>query len=312
VSDADSDTITRYQLRDTVTDPASGHFVVGGVTHAAGTVIDITAAQLAQVSFVTGSVGDSLQIRAFDGTAWSAADSAQWSPFNVTVPVNHAPVVTTADVAAQRSQTLAVSSLFTVSDADNDAITRYQLWDGAGDPSSGHFVVSGITQSAGMVIDITAAQLAQTSFVTGAAAPDRLQIRAYDGTAWSAADSAQWSPFVVSLPPNNPPVVTTADITKQAGQSLTASSLFTVSDADSDAITEYQFWDSTADATSGHFVMGGAAVAARTVIDIPSSQLGQVSFLTGSTGDMLQVRAFDGQSWSAPDSAQWSPFHVAV
>ncbi len=44
---------------------ASGHFVVNGVAQGAATVITISAADLANTSFVTGSVGDSLQIRAF-------------------------------------------------------------------------------------------------------------------------------------------------------------------------------------------------------------------------------------------------------
>jgi autotransporter-associated beta strand protein len=314
VSDADGDTITRYQLWDGTTDPSSGYFVVNGVAQAPRTVIDITAAQLAQTSFVTGSVGDALQIRAYDGTAWSPDDSTgHWALFNVSVPINHAPVVTTSDVAAQRNQTLAASSLFTVSDADGDTITRYQLWDGTDDPSSGHFVVGGVAQAPRTVIDITAAQLAQTSFVTGSVG-DALQIRAYDGTAWGPVDSTgHWALFNVSLPPNNPPVVTTADITAQASHSLAASSLFTVSDADGDAITQYQLWDGTDDPSSGNFVVNGVTQSPRTVIDIPSSQLGQVSFLTGSTGDMLQVRASDGKSWSPTDSTgHWSPFHVAV
>jgi autotransporter-associated beta strand protein len=314
VSDADGDTITRYQLWDGTDDPSSGHFVVNGAAQASRTVIDITAAQLAQTSFVTGSVGDALQIRAYDGTAWSPDDSTgHWALFNVSVPINHAPVVTTSDVAAQRNQTLAASSLFTVSDADGDTITRYQLWDGTDDPSSGHFVVGGVAQAPRTVIDITAAQLAQTSFVTGSVG-DALQIRAYDGTAWGPVDSTgHWALFNVSLPPNNPPVVTTADITAQASHSLAASSLFTVSDADGDAITQYQLWDGTDDPSSGNFVVNGVTQSPRTVIDIPSSQLGQVSFLTGSTGDMLQVRASDGKSWSPTDSTgHWSPFHVAV
>ncbi|MBA2589705.1 MAG: hypothetical protein H0U98_13900 [Alphaproteobacteria bacterium] len=125
--DAEGDTITKYQLWDTTTEPNSGHFVVNGVAQAPRTVIEISASQLAQVNFVAGSIGDHLQIRAYDGIAWSAVDSAQWSPFNVTVAANRAPVLTTSDVAAQRNQTLAVSSLFTVSDTDNDTITRYQL-----------------------------------------------------------------------------------------------------------------------------------------------------------------------------------------
>jgi hypothetical protein len=106
--------------------------------------------------------------------------------------------------------------------------------------------------------------------------------------------------------------VTTADIIATRSQSLTPANLFSVSDADGDAITEYQLWDGTADPSSGHFVVNGVAQAARTVIDIPASQLGQVSFLVGTITDTLQVRAFDGRSWSAADSAQWSPFHVAA
>jgi hypothetical protein len=141
---------------------------------------------------------------------------------------------------------------------------------------------------------------------------DNIQIRAFDGAAWSAADSAHWSPFTISVAANHAPVVTTADITATPGQPLALSSLFGVSDADGDAITEYQIWDGTADPSSGHFAVGGVTQAARTVIDIPASQLGQVSFLAGSTTDILQVRAFDGRSWSAADSAQWSPFHIAV
>ncbi|MBA2589704.1 MAG: hypothetical protein H0U98_13895 [Alphaproteobacteria bacterium] len=206
---------------------------------------------------------------------------------------------------------MALTDLFTVSDADNDTVTKYQLWDTTTDPSSGHFVVGGVAQAPRTVIELTAAQLSQASFVTGGVS-DYLQIRVFDGTAWSAVDSAQWSPFNVTVPLNHAPVVTTGDITASAGQSLTASSLFTVSDADNDTITKYQFWDTTTDPISGHFVVNGVVQAARTLIELPASDLSQVSFLTGSSGDMLQVRAFDGASWSAADSAVWSPFHIAV
>jgi hypothetical protein len=40
---------------------------------------------LGQTSFVTGTLGDGLQLRAFDGKAWSAADSAAWAPFQINV-----------------------------------------------------------------------------------------------------------------------------------------------------------------------------------------------------------------------------------
>ena len=194
VSDSDGDPVTSYDLWDSTRDPNSGHFVVNGVAQSAATVIHVTAAQLAQTSFVTGLVSDSLQIRASDGFAWSASDNAAWSPFNVNVPLNHAPTVTTADITAGRNQTIAVSSLFSVNDSDGDPIRSYDLWDSTRDPNSGHFVVNGVAQSAATVIHVTAAQMAQTSFVTGSVS-DSLQIRASDGIAWSAPDSAAWSPF---------------------------------------------------------------------------------------------------------------------
>ena len=116
----------------------------------------------------------------------------------------------------------------------------------------------------------------------------------------------------MSVPANAPPVVAARDITAQAGKTLAASSLFTASDPDGDAITRYQLWDGTGGASSGHFVVNGVAQAANTVIDIPSPALSQTSFLTGSTGDVLQVRAFDGKSWSAADGTVWSAIHLTV
>src|SRR5207248_2469242 len=123
----------------------------------------------------------------------------------------------------------ALSSLISVSDADGDAMIRYQLYDNTADPSSGNFVVGGQVQPARMVIDLTAAQFAQTSLVTGTVNDD-LQIRAFDGLAWSAADNASWSPFTIGPAFDHPPVVATQDIRVSAGQSRALSSLIAVSD----------------------------------------------------------------------------------
>jgi len=311
VSDADSDTITRYQLYDGSVNPNSGYWVVGGVAKAAGTIIDITAAQVGQTSFMTGSVGDNLQIRAYDGALWSAADNAAWSPFSISPPVNHAPTLTTQDLTRAVGQTLALSSLFTVNDVDGDTMTRYQLWDGSRDPNSGHFVVGGVDKAAGTIIDVTAGQLAQTSFVTGSTA-DSLQIRAFDGALWSAADTAAWATFTISPPVNHLPVVTTNNVTRPHLQSVALSSLFSVDAAYVDTITKYQLWDSTRDPNSGNFVVNGATQAPGTIITITAAQLSQTSFMTGTVTDNLQIRAFDGAAWSAADDASWAPFNVSV
>jgi len=315
VSDADSDPITKYQLWDASDDAGSGYFVINGVVQAARTVIDLTPSQVAQTSFVAGiGASDTVHIRAYDGFAWSAPDNGAWSPFTVSVPPNHAPVVATAPMAASHSQTIALSSLITVSDSDSDPITKYQLWDGVSDPLSGHFVINGVAQAERSILEITASQVAQTSFVTGIVS-DTLQIRAYDGGAWSAPDNGAWSPFTVTVPTNHAPVLTTSDLTRTHNQSQALSSLITVNDADGDSITAYQLWDSTAGGGSGHFEIAGVAQAERAVIDITAAQLAQTTFVTGnlaSGGDTLQIRAFDGFAWSAPDNGAWAPFHINV
>src|SRR5258706_185197 len=256
-------------------------------------------------------VNDDLQIRAFEGISWSAAVAAAWAPFTMGPTFDRAPVVAAQDMRATAGQTLALSNLIAISDADGDTMTRYQLYDNSSDPNSGHFPVNGQVQSSRIVIDLTAAQPAQTNFVTGSV-NDELQIRVFDGKAWSAADSANWAPFTIGPSVNNSPVVTTNTVNTTPAQTLALSSLISVSDADGDAMTRYQLYDNTSDPNSGHFVVNGWAQAARSVIDITAAQFSQTSFLTGTVNDDLQIRAFDGHSWSAADSANWAPFLVLV
>ena len=114
-----------------------------------------------------------------DGQTWSL-----WSNFNENPPVNHAPVVTASDQPVAKNASLAASSLFQVSDADGDAIANYRLWDSTADGTSGHFVINGVAQGANQHINVSATQLAQTTFQTGTTADD-LWVQAFDGTVWS-------------------------------------------------------------------------------------------------------------------------------
>jgi hypothetical protein len=50
-----------------------------------------------------------------------------------------------------------------------------------------------VTQGANQIIEVTAAQLAQTNFVIGAGGDD-VFVRAYDGTTWSVVTGA-WDHF---------------------------------------------------------------------------------------------------------------------
>ena len=57
-----------------------GYFVVNGVIQASNTEIDVTAAQLAQTIYVSGSGSEQLSVRVSDGTLWSA-----WQTISVNV-----------------------------------------------------------------------------------------------------------------------------------------------------------------------------------------------------------------------------------
>ena len=271
VTDADHDPITAYQFWDSTTDSSSGHWVVNGVAQGTNVAIDVAASQLSSTTFQSGSVSDDLWVRASDGTLWGT-----WTEFHVNAPVDHAPVATASNFTASHNQNIAASSLFSVTDADNDPITAYQVWDSTTDPSSGHWVVNGVAQGTNVAIDVTAAQLSSTTFQSGSVSDD-LWVRASDGTLWGT-----WTEFHVNAPVDHAPVATASNFTASHNQNIAASSLFSVTDADNDPITAYQVWDSTTDPSSGHWVVNGVAQGTNVAIDVTAAQLSSTTFQSGS------------------------------
>lgn len=288
VSDADNDTITIYQAWDSTADPSSGHWVVGGIAQPAGQTINVTPAQLVSATFQSASGSDDLWVRANDGVAWGA-----WREFHVNAPVDHLPVVMAPDYAAHHNQTIAATSLFSVSDGDGDPITAYQFWDSAGNAAGGHWVVGGAAQPVGQAIDVTPAQLASATFQSGSGS-DHLWVRASDGIAWGA-----WQGFYLNAPIDHAPVVSGSDTSLALNTTRAASSLFSVTDADGDAMKTYELWDSVNPASNAHFLLNGAMQPSGQGIFVDASLLNQTSFVAASspTTDLIWERAFDGTMW---------------
>jgi hypothetical protein len=182
-SDADGDTLT-YYLYDANPAANSGHFVVSGNVVPAQTITPVTAAQLAQATFVTGATGtsDDIYVEAFDGKAYSGWNAGVHVAANTPPQVN---LPSGASVAATAAQTLQVSSLFSATDVDGDTLT-YFVYDANTAANSGHFVVGGNTVPAQTITPMSAAQLAQATFVAGAlGTSDDIYVEAYDGLAYS-------------------------------------------------------------------------------------------------------------------------------
>jgi len=298
-SDPDGDTLT-YYLYDSNAAANSGHFVVNGAIVPADTIYQVTAAQLAQTTFVAGAAGtsDNIYVEAFDSHTYSG-----WNTYvDVSVAEQNTPpqvsLPSGASVTATSSEVLQFSSLFSGSDPDGDTLTYY-LYDGTPASNSGHFVVNGTIVPADTIYQVSAAQLAQTTFVAGASGTsDDLYVEDFDGQAYSG-----WNAHVnVSVAAQTAPTVNLpsgANVLATAGQSLQASSLFSGSDPDGDTLT-YFLYDGTPAANSGHFVVGGNVVPAETIYQVSAAQLAQATFVAGASGtsDDLYVEDYDGHSYS--------------
>src|SRR5260370_39249167 len=111
--------MTKYAFWDTGT--GGGHFVLNGVAQGTNQEIDVTPAQLSQLTYQSGSGADTLWVRANDGILWS-----NWSNgFMVNAPVDNVPVVTASNLSVGHGAIFAAASLFKASDADGDAIAKY-------------------------------------------------------------------------------------------------------------------------------------------------------------------------------------------
>ena len=173
----------------TATDPDVGqtlsYSIIGGADASKFTIDSSTGA----LSFVTapnfelptdagGNNVYDVIVQASDG---HGGIDTQAIAVTVTVAApNHIPVATASDLTATHYQIIAATALFSVADADDDTITRYQFWDSTVDASSGHWVVNGVVQGTNQAIDVTPAQLSSTTFQSGSGSDD-LWVRAFDG-----------------------------------------------------------------------------------------------------------------------------------
>src|SRR5215467_213512 len=109
-----------------------------------------------------------------------------WKEFLVSAPIDAKPVVAGGNASLALNEVVAASSLFSVTDADNDTMTEYQFWDSTAAPASAHFSVNGTAQSANHAVDVMASNLPQVNVVGGSVAgTDQLWVRTNDGAVWS-------------------------------------------------------------------------------------------------------------------------------
>ena len=297
-------TITQYAFWDG--GGGGGHFTVNGATQASGQWIYVNASDLGSVKYVGGSAAGSetLYVVAKDGQIWG--DYASLTA-TTTALGNHAPVATSADHSLRTNEWSTVESWVGYSDADGNAATQYQFWDGGTATNSGYFwTPDNAHHAAGTAITVNAADLGNV-WVRGGqtAGTETLWVRAFDGQQWSA-----WDSFNFTTIANKAPEVTTYHQTVGINELSQASWFIDYTDPDGDEITQFRFWDGGTGATSGYFsTPDNSHHAAGTAITVDAAHLEDVGFRGGREAgtETLWVQAFDGQAWS-----QWMSLNVTT
>ena len=101
---------------------------------------------------------------------------------------------------------------------------------------------------------------------------------------------------------NNLPTLTIADQTFNLGMTKNISSLVSATDADGDAITQYEVKDTTG---ADNFMVGGSAVNATSGYAFAANQLSSLTLKAdaSASSQTLEIRAHDGKDWG-----DWTSF----
>ena len=289
--------ITQYELWDT--GKGGAHFLVNGVAQAAQLSFVITAAQLAQTTYQPGFGADVIRVRAYDGTMWGpwVSLTIQGPP-----PVETPPVVTAADVTLPRGAASvamakpvhgersgrrfdhAVSLLGRHRRPEQRACRGERRRPGQGHLHNDHGRPAGADHVPGRHRHGSDVGAGQRRLAVGHL--DDLQHQSGDRSS-AGRDGLGRDPCRAARP------------------AWRWRSLFTASDPDGDTITQYRFWDGTADPSSGHVVVNGVAQGKDTYIPMTAGQLAQTTFQAGTASDQMWVQANDGSQWGA-----WTIFNI--
>jgi serralysin len=214
---------------------------------------------------------------------------------------NSAPVTTVNDLTVEQLAWTRLQDVLTVTDADADTITSYQIWDNEG---GNNWWISGGVGFVDASRGYTVSDLSNIWFRGDATnSTQTLWLRAFDGKEWSEWENFTFTTFSAT---NTKPVASLDNQSLEPLEWQQLKNVLTVNDADSDAITSYEIWDD--EGGNNWWISGGVGfVDASTGYEV--STLNSIWFRGDSTASTqtLWVRAFDGTDWS-----DWTQFDLTT
>lgn len=183
-TDADNNTLKSVRFFDTSPHSFSGTILENGVPIPAGEFVEFSAADLANVEFLTAerSFTEQIRFQVFDGNHFSPIET-----FRVRTDETPELGFTTTQSVHQQLELIDISDLVVKLD-DGPAYTRYQIFDANTEITSGGFRLGATDLAAGQIHDISTEDFFDLDFRTGVfetRSSDDIYIRAFNGTFWS-------------------------------------------------------------------------------------------------------------------------------
>lgn len=299
--DLDGDPITRIRFRDNGLTATSGFFTVNGVRQEANVFIEVNASQLNSVRYQAGLIeaNESFSIQVGDPERLSAVNTG----LIFTVPGNFfAPVVDTTAGSVQEREALDPTTLFTVSDPENNPIVRYLFLDTGVNDNGGHFSLNGVRQESGRFFAVEAGQLGNLEYIGGRfGQTETVAIVAFDGEFFSEIATVP----VTTTANQFAPELTTFNVNTGLGRNIAAASLFNFTDADGNLPRVFGFLDTGLAANSGFFTVNGVQQPAGTFFQVPAEEINTVRFQVSDipSSETYRIFATDGRFSSSVESA---------
>jgi serralysin len=192
VTDADQNTMKRFQFYNDSVNPNHGEILFNGVVQPRRTWITVNSADFNKLTFKPKNVQSlpvqTIKYSAYDGSFWSQGiNQIDIQTTYVIPPIKPIFTSTATEFYDAQRQAKLVSSLFAKRDAGVN-YTGYEVYDPTTDSASGYFTVSNVVQTGGNVLSLTPTQFANTRWVTGAYENhlrETIYVRANNGQFWS-------------------------------------------------------------------------------------------------------------------------------
>ena len=300
-SDLDGNAITAFRFRDDNATSVSGFFTVNGVVQASNVFFEVDASELSTVRYNAGLVvgTENFSVQVSDGQRLSNVATSQ----AFTVVANFfPPEITAIPTDVLESETIPLSSIFTVSDPEGNEVVSYFLNDRSANFNGGHLLLNGVRQPSAQFFRITANQLNNVEYVGGQFnQTENVAIQAFDGEFFSDITNVA----VTTVANQFRPVTTAFNLNSRLGRVVAAESLFSFSDQDGNSLRSVSFLDTGTSPDSGFFTINGARQTAGSFFTVSADQLGAVRYNVANSSDseIIRIVTNDGRFDSAQASA---------